>query len=130
MAQNSLTNFIGFRQYKRWDLSKNTKYQLSPLTTNLLTSLQKPVKAIVFFNSNTPIVRDVGQLLKEYEYASKKKFEVEIVDPYNNVVRAKDLATKYKFGNNDNIVILDYNGRTKFVNAVDMAEVRRLEGAA
>ncbi len=117
----AMINFIGFRQFKRWDFSRNKKYQLSPMTTNFLTGLQKPVKAVVFFNPNVPIAGDVGQLLKEYEYTSKKKFEVEFVDPYNNILRAKELASKYKFGASDNIVILDYNGRTKFVNAQDMA---------
>ncbi len=116
-----MLNFIGFRQYHRWDFSRNKKYQLSPMTTNFLTGLQKPVKAIVFFSPNVPIAGDVSQLLKEYEYASRKKFEVEFVDPYNNILRAKELAAKYKFGASDNIVILDYNGRTKFVNAQDMA---------
>src|SRR5438045_1433572 len=70
-----MVNFIGFRQYKRWDFSRDKKYALSPMTINLLTSLSKPVKAVVFFNPNVPIAGDVNQLMKEYEYASKKKFE-------------------------------------------------------
>jgi len=32
------------------------------------------------------------------------------------------LQTKYKFGANENIVILDIDGKSKFVNAADMAE--------
>ncbi len=125
-----MVNFIGFRQFKRWDFSQNKKYALSSMTTNLLTSLQKPVKAVVFFNSSVPIIADVSQLLREFEYASKKKFEVEVVDPYNNVLRAKELASKYKFGGNDNIVILDYDGHTKFVTAQEMAEVEQLDQVA
>ncbi len=125
-----MINFIAFRQYKRWDFSRNQKYALSPMTTNLLANLQKPVKAVVFFSPNVPIAGDVSQLLREYEYSSKKKFEVEFVDPYNNILRAKELASKYKFGANDNIVILDYNGRTKFVNAQDMAVFDQLDQIA
>ncbi|MDB6152838.1 MAG: hypothetical protein JWL90_1291 [Chthoniobacteraceae bacterium] len=126
----AMINFIGFRQFKRWDLSQNKKYELSSMTTNLLASLQKPVKATVFFNPGVAIANDVSLLLREFEYASKKKFEVEVVDPYNNVSRAKDLASKYKFGGNDNIVILDYDGHIKFVTAQDMAELEQLDQMA
>ncbi len=122
VALVGMINFIGFRQFNRWDLSRNQKFALSPMTTNLLTHLEKPVKAIVFFNASTPVASDVNLLLREYEFTSKKKFEVEMVDPYNNVIRAKELAAQYKFGGNDNIVILDCGGRTKFVNAQDMVE--------
>lgn len=122
-----MINSISFRQYKRWDFSRNQKFALSPMTTNLLANLQKPVKAVVFFNPNVPISADVTQLLKEYEYASKRKFQVEFVDPYNNILRAKELAAKYKFGASDNIVILDIDGRSKFVNATDMAEFDQMD---
>ncbi len=125
-----MVNLISFRQYTRWDFSRNKKYALSSMTVNLVKSLPKPVKAIVFFNANTPVAGDVSQLLREYEYASKKRFRVEMVDPYNNVLRAKELASQYKFGSSDNIVILDYNGRTKFVNAMDMVEFEPLDQIA
>jgi len=121
-----LVNFISTRHFKRWDLSRNQKYALSPQTIQLLRSLDKPVKAIVFFNQNVPVANDVGLLLREYEFASKK-FEKEVVDPYNNLLRAKELSVQYKFGDSDNIVILDYNGRTKFVNARDMAEFDQMD---
>jgi hypothetical protein len=88
----------------------------------LLTSLDKPVRAVVFFSSAAEIVPDVIALLREYEFASGKKFAMEVVDPYRNLTRAQDLQTQYKFGANENIVILDYEGRNKFVNAADMAD--------
>jgi hypothetical protein len=118
-----MINYIGFRQVKRWDFSRNQKYALAPMTKNLLGSLEKPVQAIVFFPSAQALFQDVSSLLREYEYASGKKLTVETVDPYRNLIRAKELAEKYKFGSSDNIVILDYNGKSKFVNAMDMAEL-------
>ncbi len=89
----------------------------------MLASLKKPVKAVVFFPNAQAIAQDVGSLLREYEYASDRKVSIEIVDPYRNLTRAKELSEKYKFGNTDNIVILDYEGKSKFVNAADMAEM-------
>jgi ABC-type uncharacterized transport system involved in gliding motility auxiliary subunit len=118
----AMVNYLSFRHFKRWDFSRNQKYALTSQTKNLLTSLDKPVRAVVFFSSAAEIVPDVIALLREYEFASGKKFAMEVVDPYRNLTRAQDLQTQYKFGANENIVILDYEGRNKFVNAADMAD--------
>lgn len=118
-----MLNYFTFRHFKRWDFSRNQKYALAPLTKNLLGTLKKPVQAIIFFPNAGMIAQDVSSLLREYEYASDKKLSVEVVDPYRNLLRAKELSEKYKFGSSDNIIILDYDGRSKFVNASDMAEL-------
>lgn len=118
-----MVNYVSFRHFKRWDYSRNQKFALADLTKNVLANLKKPVKAVVFFPSAQGIAQDVATLLREYEYASDKKVTVEIVDPYRNLLRARELSEKYKFGASDNIVILDYEGKSKFVNAMDMAEM-------
>jgi len=119
----AMVNYVNFRHFKRWDFSRSQKYALAPLTKNLLANLKKPVKAVVFFPNFQVIAQDVTSLLREYEYASDKKLTVEVVDPYRNLLRAKELSEKYKFGSSDNIVILDVEGKSKFVNAADMAEM-------
>ena len=118
-----MVNYLSFNHFKRWDLSRSQKYVLSDQTKRLLTGLKKPVHAVVFFASGSEIYVDAVALLREYEYAAKKEFQTEIVDPYRNFSRARELQTKYKFGANENVVILDYDGRSKFVNASDMAEI-------
>ena len=118
----AMVNYLSFRHFKRWDLSRDQKYALSSQTKNLLANLKKPVRAVIFFSGGTEIGPDVGALLREYEFASDKKFTSEVVDPFRNFTRASELQAKYKFGANENILILDYDGRSKFVNAADMAE--------
>ena len=98
-----MVNYLSYRHFKRWDFSRNQKYALTSQTKNLLGSLKQPVKAVVFFSSAAEIQPDVISLLREYEYASDKKFQVEIVDPYRSFTRAQELQTKYKFGANENI---------------------------
>ena len=117
-----MLNYMSFRHFKRWDFSRDKKYELSSQTRNLLKSLKKPVKAVVFFSTAAEIAPDVNSLLREYEFASNKKFKTELVDPFRSFTRAQELQTKYKFGANENIVILDIDGKSKFVNAADMAE--------
>ncbi|HEX5176705.1 MAG TPA: GldG family protein [Chthoniobacteraceae bacterium] len=118
-----MVNYLAFNHFKRWDFSRSQKYLLSEQTKQLLLNLKKPVKAVIFFNPTMEITPDVMSLLREYEYASKKKLTTEIVDPYKNFSRARELQAQYKFGANENVLILDYDGRNKFVNAQDMAEV-------
>jgi len=119
-------NYIGFRRFVRWDLSRNQTFALSEQTKNVLGSLQKPVKAIIYFSGAGGIGQiypDVTGLLREYDYASKGKLTIEEVNPYRNLTRAKELAEQYRFGEVENIVILDYDGKSKFVNAQDMVEM-------
>jgi hypothetical protein len=119
-------NYIAFKHFKRWDLSRDQKYALSDQTKQLLQSLQKPVKLYVFFSPDPrlpggEVFPDLQALLKEYQYAANGKVEVENIDPYKSLSRAQALMAQYKFGN-ENVVIVDYLGHSKLVNAADMAE--------
>jgi ABC-type uncharacterized transport system involved in gliding motility auxiliary subunit len=118
-----MLNYMSFRHFKRFDFSRDRKYALSSQTLNVLRNLQKPVSAIVFFSSAAEIAPDVTNLLREFEYASNGKFKTEVVDPFRSLTRAQELQAKYKFGANENILILDVGGKSKFVNAQDMADV-------
>ena len=120
-----LLNYLSFRHFKRWDYSRDKKFALSSQTHNLLAHLKKPVRAVIFFSGAAEIVPDLQALMREYEFASKKKFTAEYVDPYRSLTRAQELQTKYKFGANESILILDYDSRSKFVNAGDMVDVEQ-----
>ena len=90
----------------------------------MLANLKKPVHLVVFFSGTSPVAQDAINLLQEYSYASKKMVEVEVVDPFHSLTlaRAREIATQYKLRDNDNVIIVDYEGRTKFVSAPQMAE--------
>ena len=123
-----MVNYLAFNHYKRWDFSRTKKYALSGTTLQLLRTLKKPVRVITYFTSdpNTPgsdIYGDVMNLLKEYNYAGNKNIVVDTpVNPYRDFTRARDIKAKYKLGENENIVVLDCEGRTKVITATDMAD--------
>jgi ABC-type uncharacterized transport system involved in gliding motility auxiliary subunit len=117
-----IVNYLGFQHYKRWDFSRDQKYSLSSQTRRVVSNLKKPTHLIVFFSGGSDIAQDVTSLLKEYAFASKKMIDVEVVDPFMAMARAREVATQYKLRDNDNVVIIDYDGRSKFVNAASMAE--------
>jgi ABC-type uncharacterized transport system len=119
----SAVNWIGFRHYKRWDVSRDQKYALSDKTKRFLNTIKGKMRITVFFSPNTPISADVSSLLTEYQYAAKGKIDIENIDPQRNLSRAKELFDKYKVVSDESLLVIDYEGRNKTVKASDMAEI-------
>src|SRR6202043_1323595 len=119
----SAVNWIGFRHYKRWDMSRDQKYALSDKTKRFLNTIKGKVRITVFFSPNTPITADVQNLLTEYQYAAKGKIDIENIDPERNLSRAKEVLEKYKVVSDESLLIIDYEGRNKTVKASEMADV-------
>ena len=116
-------NWIGFRHYKRWDVSRDQKYALSDKTKRFLDTIKGKMRVTVFFSPNTPISGDVANLLTEYQYSAKGKIDIENIDPQRNLSRAKEMFDKYKVVSDESLLVLDYKGRNKTVKASEMAEI-------
>lgn len=98
-------NYLGFRQHKRWDLTKASEYTLADQTTNVLAKLDAPLK-VTAFEKSTEMQR-LKDRLGEYA-ASSKQVTTEFVDPD----RQPTLARQYQVQNYGTIV-LEYKGRTE-----------------
>ncbi len=116
-----MLNYLAFHHFKRWDLSRDKRYSLSGQTKRVVANLKQPAK-LIFFYADSDVYQDVAALLEEFKFASKRKIEIELVNPYANITRGKEISAKYKLGTQENVVIVDYNGRTKFVSAAKMAD--------
>lgn len=119
----AMVNYLGFEHYRRWDFSRDKKYQLSEKTRRFLQSIPGKVRVTVFFADNDPIYGDVQNLLTEYQYAAKGKIDVEYVNPQRDLSRAKELFSKYKVVTDESVLVLDYQGRNKTVKASEMADM-------
>src|SRR6478609_4258314 len=119
----AMVNYLGFEHYRRWDLSRDKKYELSDKTKHFLESIKSKVRVTVFFGAQNPISGDVQTLLTEYQYASHGKVDVEYVDPERNLTRAKELFDKYKVVTDESVLIVDYQGRSKTVKSSEMADM-------
>ncbi len=116
-----MANYLGFTHFKRWDYSRDHKYTLSEQTRRVLESLNKPLRLTIFFSNASPITFDTVTLAKEYASFSDK-VNVEVVNPYLHLTRAREIATQYKLGDRENVLIIDYDGNTQLINADAMAE--------
>ncbi len=118
-----LVNHLGFKHYRRWDFSRDKKYELSDKTKHFLESVKDKMRVTVFFGNRNPIATDVQNLLTEYQYASKGKVDVENIDPERSLSRAKEIFEKYKVVTDESVLIVDYDGRSKTIKASEMAEI-------
>ncbi len=120
-------NYAGFHYYLRSDWSPSQKYRLGEQTISALRQLSAPATVYVFFSptSASPgyeVYGDVANLLKEYQFAAGDKLTVEYIDPMRNLARARELQSKFQFGPEENLVIVEMDGRSKQISAVDMAD--------
>lgn len=84
-------NFLSDRHHRRFDLTANRQYSLSPQTIQILTGLAAPVKVTGFFTRGDPRQTTVEDLLKEYAYHSDR-FTYELIDPDQRPSEARRLG--------------------------------------
>ncbi len=120
-------NYAGFHYYGRWDWSRSQKYQLSDMTRRVLRDLPDKATVYVVFSPTGSgpgyeIFGDVTNLLKEYQLAQRDKVHVEFVDPMRNPTRARELQARLQFDGEENLLVVETAGRTKFLTVTDLAD--------
>ena len=100
-------NWLGTRQNKRWDLTKSGEFTLSDQTTNVLRSLDAPLK-ITAFEKSLEMARFKDRL-PEYGFASKQ-VSIDYVDPDAKPAVARQYQVQ-SYGT----VVFEYKGRTERV---------------
>jgi hypothetical protein len=120
-------NYLGFHHYERWDFSRSQKFRLATTTQQLLRQLQEPLKITVYFSPGqfsleSLIARDVGALLKEWQFSGKPHVEIETVDPTRDLRRAQEVQARLGFSAEENLLVLEYQGRKKFLPIMQMGD--------
>jgi ABC-type uncharacterized transport system involved in gliding motility auxiliary subunit len=86
-----LINWFGTQHVKRWDLTKNQNFSLSPQTVKLVKGLTQDV-TIYVFDQNTRFQTE-GDVLNLYPEASHR-VSVRYVDPNRDPALAKEFAVR------------------------------------
>ena len=120
-------NYFSFNHYARADFSRSQKFMLSEQTQAGSARVEEACSDYGFLLADralpgNPLFPDVQNLLKELIFSGRNKIEVEYVDPTRNLSRARELQEQYKFSVSENVLILDYDGRSKFVPVSEMAD--------
>ncbi len=112
-------NYLAVQNFRRYDLTENHRYALSPETCAYVKEIQKPVQVIITIPKSSQrkeeqtLYRYVTQLLQEYVYQSRKDgsflINVEHVDIFTNLARADELARMYSVNQPNSILVLSGN---------------------
>jgi ABC-type uncharacterized transport system involved in gliding motility auxiliary subunit len=100
-------NYLGSRQNKRWDLTKSGEFTLSDQTTNVLRTLDAPLKITAF--EKTQELARFKDRLPEYGFVSKQ-VSIDYVDPDLKPAVARQYQVQ-SYGT----VVFEYKGRTERV---------------
>jgi ABC-type uncharacterized transport system involved in gliding motility auxiliary subunit len=88
-----VVNLLAAKVYGRWDVTKNERYTLSQGSGRLLSTLKSPIQLDAYVKKGLPqldaFVRDLTDLLKEYERAGKGKFKFTVIEPNTDELRAQ-----------------------------------------
>ncbi len=86
-----VANLLSSKAYSRIDTTRNERYTLSKGSGRLLGSLKTPLQVDAYVKTGLPqldaFVRDLTDLLKEYEREGKGKFKFTIIEPNTDELR-------------------------------------------
>jgi hypothetical protein len=122
-------NLLSFENYWRADFSRSQKFALAPQTRRILREFTeaKPLTITVIssptmFGPAAQILGDVQALLAEIRFSGRERVVIEAVDPTRNLTRMRELQGKFKLANADNLIVLEFDGRTRILNIARMAD--------
>ncbi|HEX2875365.1 MAG TPA: GldG family protein [Polyangiaceae bacterium] len=87
-----VANMLSFKAYTRLDTTRNERYTLSKGSGRLLSSLKTPIQIDAYVPKAglaqlDTFVRDLTDLLKEYERDGKGKFKFTLIEPNTDELR-------------------------------------------
>lgn len=123
-----IINGLAYKHFKRFDFSRDPRYALSPLTRQFLSNMNKPVKLTVFMSpGNSQILAqlqtDTENLVNLYRNNQSKYVSLEMVDPFRNAARAGEIQSKYKLAQQENVVVVSCEDRSKVVKSDDLVDL-------
>lgn len=109
----AMVNYLSSRHFWRSELSSTPRFQLSPMTRQLLAGLTNEVRVTVLFDPEESLLfSSVKGLLTEYQLTSPR-VQVDYVNYGRDPHRADVLKSQYKLGGGSDtlLVIFDSAGR-------------------
>lgn len=119
----AMANYLASGYFKRFQVSANSRFEITPQTSALLKRLTNQIDVTVFYDQqdNQEIYGLVSSLLKQYSYANPNIL-IQIIDYKRSSGKAATLLAKYNLGTlkDNNFVVFDSGGRVKVVYGKDL----------
>ncbi|MCZ6675025.1 MAG: GldG family protein, partial [Verrucomicrobia bacterium] len=139
-----ITLFVGLNtlsviHFKRYDITEDRKYSLSPETVSYIQGVSEPIRIIVTQSADEndsdlgAYYTDIKNLVKEYEYAAQVKGAGPILSEYINVFQQRRLAQELveEFGiNQANLVIFASENKHRVITPDELYQSEGMEKTA
>lgn len=119
----TMANYLAARHPRHWNWSSDARFQLTPVTREVLRNVTNNVKVIVYFDRNKPLYDLVTDLVRQYQLHCPR-LEVEFVDYERSPGRAKQVEAEYGLASasDGDRVVFDAAGKRRVVYAKDLSE--------
>jgi len=111
-----VANFLAYKNPYRWDLTENKQNTLAKETLDTLKALPQPVQALAFYPP-TASTETTKNLLDNYKFYAKGKFDYKFIDPIKDPVTAKSVNVPLETGGT--IVLLMADREEKVTSATE-----------
>ncbi len=132
-------NTLSLTHFKRFDLTENRMFSLSPETISYIEELNEPIRIIVTRSTNEnssdldSFYQDVENLVKEYVYeaqrAGKGPIEAEFVNVFQQTLLAQQLADEFGI-NQPNLIIFASENKHRIITPDEIYKMEEMEKTA
>jgi ABC-type uncharacterized transport system involved in gliding motility auxiliary subunit len=110
---------------KRWDLTEQGVYSLSPKSAKVIAGLQRPLKLVALKAPQAHNEDQTRELLQLYKYANDKKVAFDIIDPRVKPVEVDSMGMKA-----GNLLYVEYGeGDAKAANRLNQIDEQSITNA-
>lgn len=102
-----MVNYVSFRRFERWDLTRDGLFTLSGRTEQILKQLKRPIDVYLFMSGAEPNFQELKELISRYRSKSDK-ITAHFVDPDREPTKFRMLAERFGVR-----VSLQENGQTE-----------------
>lgn len=113
-------NYLGYRNYWRWDLSEGEEHTLSQATLGFLRKLSRDIDVTVILPRDSEHYESVMSLVDEYRRNGKKRIRIEAIDPARDSERMEQLKLEAGISPSQGGVLLRGSKRTRFIGEDEM----------
>lgn len=88
-------NYLSYRHFRRWDLTRDRQFTLTAQSQNFLKSLRGRTEIVAIFPKGSDEEKEIRALLEEYKRSARSKVEISYLDLNREPSRRLEMEKRY-----------------------------------
>jgi hypothetical protein len=101
-----VVNYLSFRHFRRWDLTRDRQFTLTPQTVGFLKAMRGKTEIIAVFPKGSEEEKEIRALLEEYKHSGRARIDVDYLDLNREPSRRLEMEKKYNLAINQHGLIV------------------------